>query len=188
MDVLGNHQDGQNEWEFWFRTNHGGLWRRKCQFLKLQPPAARHGPTPVLTTTELKLAMSNWLRGRALPQRSFQEPARRSERTKNVHKRYGQWKTQLEIGFLVYKVFQIHWRIFICSVFILKCVNALNRKRREIEIVGKKSPPSCASLLRFLCIFFVQQNLVGIMLWWKKTTGIKPYCVYPSFPNTDSAI
>ena len=74
------------------------------------------------STTEPMPPSSNRPRGRPLGSKNrkvtFQEPVRRSERARNAPKRFGQWKIQFEVWFIILKGFQVQFRILISSVSI----------------------------------------------------------------------
>jgi hypothetical protein len=90
---------GKNEREFYVRTDRGGLWRRNRRFLKLQNPVLSPSSTPTSettlpgTTTEPMPSEPSRPRGRPPGSKNrvtFQEPTRKSERTRRAPQKFGQ--------------------------------------------------------------------------------------------------
>jgi hypothetical protein len=89
---------GRNEREFFVRTDRGGLWRRNRRFLKLQDPNRTAPPAPMTETIPEPSNVpmpTQTSRPRGRPPGSkkqvvFQEPTRKSERTRRSPERFGQ--------------------------------------------------------------------------------------------------
>ena len=102
---------GQNEREFFIRTDRGGLWRRNVKFLKLQDPTRRNQGTPPKQENNWnKTSRTSEETSRSREESSepvskpkpkgrpkgsknrsvrFEEPARRSSRERHQTQRYG---------------------------------------------------------------------------------------------------